>query len=264
MSLLSASRLQVTLSGTPILKDLGFTIEPGSWTGILGPNGSGKTTLLKTVAGLIDFEGDLTLEDSSISSWAPRSLARRIAFVRQSHSLPFDFKVQELVLLGRSPHKSPLSTYGRRDLDLAKDALDQVDLTGLSSRTFSSLSGGEQQRVFLAQALVQEADMFLLDEPTTYLDVHHQFEFLQYVRSMVSHGRSVLAAFHDLELAARFSDHLIILDKGRIAATGSPQEVLTEYLLADVFRMKAHVYYENDGSLRIQYDAPIHRRSTES
>ena len=241
MSFLSAYNLNVTLSGSPILKGISLDIEPGTWTGVLGPNGSGKTTLLKAIAGLLPYEGNLTLEPKSIDEWAPRDLARRIAFVRQTHTLSFDFKVGELVLLGRSPHKSSLSSYNRRDFDLCKEALSGVDLDGFADRPYASLSGGEQQRVFLAQALVQEADILLLDEPTTYLDVHHQYEFLEAARSMVKKGKTVIGAFHDLELAARFSDSLLVLNEGRVITHGNPQEVLDEDLLASVFRMEADV-----------------------
>jgi len=265
MSVISASKLNVSLSGTPIIRGVGFNIEQGSFTGILGPNGSGKTTILRTLAGLIPFTGSLLLEQKPIESWSARALAQRLAFVRQSHAIPFDFKVEELILLGRSPHKQLLSSYDQSDTKLVQNALRLVDMSGFAARSYSSLSGGEQQRVFLAQALVQEADILLLDEPTTYLDVHHQFEFLHHVRSLVDTGKTVVGAFHDLELAARFCDHLIVFSEGLVAADGSPKDVLDAELLASVFRMNATVYHTREDSLRIHYETPLnHSISPES
>ena len=257
MPVISASRLSVSLSGAPIIKDVSFSIGRGSFTGILGPNGSGKTTMLRALAGLIPYNGSLKLEDKSVNSWQPRALAKRLAFVRQSHMIPFDFKVEELILLGRSPHKNLFSSYDLSGTTLVANALKLVDMTSFSARSYASLSGGEQQRVFLAQALVQEADILLLDEPTTYLDVHHQYEFLQHVRSLVDKGITVVGAFHDLELAARFCDHLIIFSEGQISAEGPPQEVLDSELLAHVFRMNAQVHHTPEGTVRIHYETPL-------
>lgn len=257
MSLIHAFGLRVAIGGTPILEDISFSVEPGTWTGLLGPNGSGKTTLLRAISGLLEFEGSLSLDGRPVATWTRRALAQRLAFVRQSHAIAFDFRVLDLVLLGRAPHKSLLSVYNHEDEQHALDALHRVDLDGLAERSFHSLSGGEQQRVFLAQALVQKADILILDEPTTYLDVHHQYEFLGHVLTLVDAGKTVIGAFHDLELAARFSDNLLVLDRGRLAAQGSPEKVLTRDLLAQVFRMEADVATTPAGQLRIAFAAPL-------
>lgn len=249
----SASDLSVTLSGNRILNRISFDIDEGLWIGLLGPNGAGKTTLLRAMAGLIPYEGSLRLDQKEIRTWQPRDLARRLALVRQTHSLSFDFRVDELVLLGRSPHKSLLSVYEKQDFKIVQDALRLVDLETFGDRSVASLSGGEQQRVFLAQALAQEASMLLLDEPTTHLDVHHQFEFLRHVREFVKQGKTVIGAFHDLELAARFSDVLLILDSGAIIDFGNPETVLTSEMIADVFRMDATVEQSETGGPIIRY-----------
>ncbi|WP_456427239.1 ABC transporter ATP-binding protein [Rhodocaloribacter sp.] len=252
-----ADRLNVSLDGKAILRDLGFTVEAGTWVGLLGPNGSGKTTLLRTLGGLLPYTGTLTLFDRPVHAWKPRALARRLAFVRQATTLSFDFTVEELVLLGRAPHKGWLDVDTRADRKRVQAALAQVDLAGFESRSMLSLSGGEQQRVLLAQALVQEAEILLLDEPTAHLDVHHQFEFIDHVHGLVKAGRTVIAAFHDLELAARFADLVLVLDRGRLAAAGPPRDVLTEDLLASVFRMKTRLEPSDGGILRIHYLAPL-------
>lgn len=257
MPLIDASGLRVAIGGTPILEDISFSVEPGTWTGLLGPNGSGKTTLLRSISGLLEHTGTLKMDGKPVAGWTRRALAQRLAFVRQSHAIAFDFRVLDLVLLGRAPHKSLLSVYNHEDEQHALDALHRVDLDGLAERSFHSLSGGEQQRVFLAQALVQEADVLILDEPTTYLDVHHQYEFLGHVRTLVDAGKTVIGAFHDLELAARFSDRLLVLDRGRLAAQGTPEEVLNRDLLARVFRMDAEVATTAAGHLRIAFSAPL-------
>jgi len=257
MTALSAKNVSVSLSGKPILVGLDFEINGGSWTGVLGPNGSGKTTLLRAIAGLLEYTGTLLLNGKDVSVWSSREMARQLAFVRQSHSMAFDFRVRELVLLGRSPHKSMLSSYDDEDDRRVFEALESVDLGGFANRSFHSLSGGEQQRVLLAQALAQGADILLLDEPTTYLDVHHQYEFMQHVRGLVDQGKTVIGAIHDLELAARFSDDVLILRGGRVAASGTPSEVLNEELLAGVFRMRARVESDTNSSVRIAYDEPL-------
>lgn len=257
MALIHAAGLQVALSGKSILKGLDFSLEAGRWNGLLGPNGSGKTTLLRTIAGLIPYAGSVALHDKEISAWTRRDMARRVAFVRQTHAISFDFRVIDLVLLGRAPHKSLLSVYDHADERQASDALGRLDLDGFEERSFHSLSGGEQQRVFLAQALVQEADLLILDEPTTYLDVHHQFEFMEHVRTLVDAGKTVIGAVHDLEMAARFADHLLIMDQGELVGSGQPAQVLTADLLARVFRMEASVVLNDEGPLRIDYARPL-------
>jgi iron complex transport system ATP-binding protein len=257
MALISAERLHVALDGTEILHDLHFEVASGTWIGLIGPNGSGKTTLLRTVAGLLPYRGALVLDGRAVRAWSARELARRVAFVRQSTPLSFDFSVEELVMLGRSPHKGWLERYGGDDRTSVREALARVDLSGFARRSVLSLSGGERQRVFLAQALVQEADVLLLDEPTTHLDVHYQFEFLNVVRDLVAAGRTVVAVFHDLELAARYADHLLVLDEGRLVADGTSPTVLTAELLAEVFRMQARLEPTDDGNVRILYQAPV-------
>ena len=255
--LLHAEDLHVALDGTPILHGLDFALDAGTWIGLLGPNGSGKTTLLRAISGVLPYEGSLTLAGRPVRAWKPREMARQVAFVRQATPLSFDFAVEELVLLGRTPHKGWLERYGPTDRSAVAHALARVDLAGFSRRSVLSLSGGERQRVFLAQALVQEADLLLLDEPTTHLDVHYQFEFLNVVRNLVNAGRTVVAVFHDLELAARYADTLLVLQQGRMAATGAPAHVLTEALLAEVFRMEAYLAPASDGTLRISYERPV-------
>jgi len=261
MPLLSVDHVQVALEGQTILRGIDFDVSAGSWIGLLGPNGSGKTTLLRAIGALIPFEGRITLDGRPVDALAARERARRMAFVQQAPSLPFDFTVEELVLLGRAPHRGWLESYQKRDLTQVREALSRVDLEGFAQRSVLSLSGGELQRVFLAQALVQEADLLLLDEPTSHLDVHYQFSFMEQVRALVQEGRTVLTVFHDLELAARYAERLLVLQDGYLVEEGAPASVLTPSSIADVFGMNARVDRSADGALRIEYLGPIRTTS---
>ncbi len=258
-TVIDARAVSVKLDATEILHEVSFAVPGGRLIGLLGPNGSGKTTLLRAMSGLLPFRGEILFHNTRIGDWKPRDLARRLAFVRQSVSLSFDFNVSDLVLLGRSPHKRWLGDYTSEDRAGMAEALDRVDLTGFEERSAFSLSGGELQRVFLAQALVQEADVLLLDEPTAHLDVHYQFGFMDLVRDLVAGGRTAVAVFHDLEMAGRFADELIVLHHGRLVASGLPGDVLDGNLIARVFRMDAHVGREATGHYRITYKRPIDR-----
>ena len=266
-AILRAEELSVSIDASPILKDLDFAVPRGRFVGLLGPNGSGKSTLMRASSGLLPYTGTLAFDGRELAAWSAGALARRLAFVRQTTTLSFDFTVTELVLLGRSPHKGWLQGYTSGDSLRAAQALGQVDMDGFGERSVLTLSGGELQRVMLAQALVQEAEMLLLDEPTAHLDVHYQFEFMDLVRTLVGQGRTVVSVFHDLEMAARYADEVIVLSGGRVAACGPPADVLTDELIARVFRMRAALHTSADGVLRIDYlssirqDAPVYSTS---
>ncbi len=251
--LLTASALQVEIKGKRILHDVSFTATEGTWIGILGPNGSGKTTLLRAVNGLLPYSGRLQLHGTEISAWAPRELAQQMAFVRQNLEPVFGFGVEDLVMLGSLPHKRWLDPVTEADRAQVREVLEQLDLIHLTGSPITQLSGGEMRRVFLAQALVQNSPLLLLDEPTAYLDVYHQFDFLTRIRALVESGRTALTVFHDLEQAARYADQLLVLKAGQLMAQGPPSEILTPDLIAAVFRMEVRMEKEPDGSLRIAY-----------
>jgi iron complex transport system ATP-binding protein len=257
LSFLSVDQLTVALDGHTILQDVSFDVSAGQWVGVLGPNGAGKTTLLRTIGGHLPFTGKVGLQGTPVDEMSAPVRARTLAFVRQARSLTFDFTVEEFVLLGRAPHRGWLETYRVSDRDRVRAVLAQVDLEGFESRSVLSLSGGEMQRVFLAQALVQDTDLLLLDEPTAHLDVHYQFSFMEQVRAQVDDGRTVLAVGHDLELAARYADRLLLLADGKLRAKGPPGSVLTPDRIAEVFGMRAEVGRHPDGTLRVDYLGPI-------
>lgn len=256
--MLSAQSCSIQLAGAPIVREVSFAVKEGRCTALLGPNGSGKTTLLRAIGGALPYAGRLALDEREVRDWPPRALARRVAFVRQAPALSFDLRVEDLVALGRAPHKDLLE--GRTDGDRRRveEALEAVELGGFADRSARTLSGGERGRAFLAQALAQEADLLLLDEPTAHLDVHHQHAFFERVRRLTrTEGRAALLAAHDLERAARYADHLLVLrPDGRLAAAGPPNDVLTPALIAEVFRMEAQVEHPEGEPLRIRYHGP--------
>lgn len=251
--MLTAHELQVAIKQKRILRGLSFSAAAGTWVGILGPNGSGKTTLLRAVNGLMPYTGTLHLNGKEIRTWAPRALAQQMAFVRQNLAPAFGFQVEDLVLLGSLPHKRWLDPVTEADRARVREVLHKLDLSDLAQAPVTHLSGGEMRRVFLAQALVQDSPLLLLDEPTAYLDVYHQFDFLTRIRALVDAGRTALTVFHDLEQAARYADQLLVLKAGHLVAQGPPAQILTPDLIAEVFRMQVRMDLAREGSLRITY-----------
>lgn len=241
---LSARNVSVSIGDAPILTDVSLDISPGEWLGLIGPNGSGKSTLLRTISGLMPYSGSLRVEGQEVRDWKPRPLAQRIAFMQQTARLAFDLTVWDLVLLGRSPHHGWLGDFSSEDHDRVRLVLESVEIAHLADRSVLTLSGGELQRALLAQVFVQETPVLLLDEPTSHLDVHHQFEFMRLVSERAAQGRTVIAVFHDLEMAVRHADRIAVLNHGNLVASGSPQDVLTTSILEQVFRMAADVDFE--------------------
>ena len=245
-SILAAESLSVSIGESLILDQLTFEIQPGTLTGIIGPNGSGKTTLLRTISGILDYRGKLVFLDQAINAWDSKALARHLSVLPQSQTISFDFNVWDYVLMGRLPHKGWLEADSSEDRLMVEQVLQELDLAGMEKRTIPSLSGGERQRVLLAQALVQDTAMLLLDEPTSHLDIYHQFDLLKRIRTLANEGKTVLVVFHDLAMAARFTDSLLVIHNGRLFAQGNTEEVLTSDLIKQVFRMSATLHHDSE------------------
>jgi ABC-type cobalamin/Fe3+-siderophores transport system ATPase subunit/histidinol-phosphate/aromatic aminotransferase/cobyric acid decarboxylase-like protein len=232
---LTINGLGLELDGSTILDDVEVSVAAGEIVGLIGPNGSGKTSLLRCIARLQPFgHGTVSLEGTDLSPLPRRELGRQLAVVEQQAGTDLDITVIDVVLLGRTPHRRPLQAETSRDHALAQDALTAVGMIGLADRSWLTLSGGERQRVHLARALVQEPTLLLLDEPTNHLDPRHQLQLLDLVRAS---GLTTLAALHDLNLATRFCDSLIVLHRGRVHAHGPVGEVLTPRVLGHVFQV---------------------------
>jgi iron complex transport system ATP-binding protein len=225
--------LHVTLGGSCILEDVSASVADGEWVTLIGPNGAGKTTLLRAVAGLVGSRGSIEIGSTPVASMSRRELARRIALVPQTPLTPPEMTVAEYVLLGRTPHIGYFANESLADREAAGRALTRLDLVGFAGRRLATLSGGERQRAVLARALAQEPSVLLLDEPTAALDVGRQQQALELVDSLRRDaGLTVLSAMHDLTLAGLYADRLVLLDGGRVVASGTAREVLTPELIA--------------------------------
>ncbi len=246
MTTLTCREVDVTLGGAPILAGVDLSVGAGEWVALVGPNGAGKSTLLRFVTGLAPGSGALDIDGRPAASMSRRERARLVALVPQAPVVPPGISVADYVLLGRTPHLSPLGTEGPADLAAAHGALARLDLLGFAGRMLSTLSGGERQRVFIARALAQGAPILLLDEPTTALDVGHQQQVLELIdRLRHEQGLTVLSTMHDLTLAGQYADRLVLLDAGRVVAAGTATEVLTEDNLRRYYG--AHVRIVTDG-----------------
>ena len=226
-----------------VLEKVSFTIHSGELVGLLGPNGSGKTTLLKTISGALKPKtGIVYLNEAEIFGMKSREVARNIAVVPQNTDVNFDFTALDIVLMGRHPHLSRFKLESEKDLTVAKNVMDLTNTWHLAERHISELSGGERQRVIIARALAQEPKVLLLDEPTTHLDINSQLEIMDLLKELcVQRGLIVLAVFHDFNLAARYCDSVILLNKGKIVSIGGVDEVLTSENIRKVFQVDALV-----------------------
>lgn len=239
---LSVSNVSVTRGGKPILSNVGFTAPKGAITGLLGPNGAGKSTLLHTLLGLMPTSGSAVFERVDLLSMPRRERARMAALVEQSVSTEERLSVRDVVALGRIPYQSALS--GADDpagSEIINQALADVGMQEFADRRIQSLSGGEQQRVHIARALAQQPRLLLLDEPTSHLDIRAQLELTALLRRKAVSGMTVVVAIHDLNLAARYCDHLVVLDRGRLSAEGAPNQVLTARMLEAVYGVRARL-----------------------
>ena len=237
--------VSVTLDGQRIVEDVSAVFTGGSWTTIIGPNGAGKTTLLRSIARLANFEGRIAVDSRELASMRRREVARLVAYVPQQPLIPRAMTVGDYALMGRTPYIPYLGVETPADIACVTEVLDRLDLGELGDRLLGSLSGGELQRVVLARALAQEAPVLLLDEPTSALDVGHQQQVLELV-DRLRHERSltVISAMHDLTLAAQYAEAMLLMDGGRVVATGSPEEVLTEATIESHYDARVTVFRE--------------------
>jgi iron complex transport system ATP-binding protein len=242
MTALRLEGVTVELDGTPVLRDVSASVESGEWVALIGPNGAGKTTLLRAILGLVRARGSILAGGVELGGLSRRDLGRRIALVPQVPSLPPHMKVAEYVLLGRTPHLGYYGSETARDRDAVAAALTRLDLGSFADRRLATLSGGERQRAVIARALAQEAPVLLLDEPTASLDVGRGQQALELVDELRrGRGLTVLSAMHDLTLAAQYAERLLLLDGGRLVASGTAAEVLLPELIARHYGARVRV-----------------------
>ncbi len=242
---ISVNHVSAGYGGKQVLKDVSISFESGQLTGIIGPNGCGKSTLLKCIYRLLSpWSGDIRIGDTILKDLPYRESAKRVAVLAQHHAAGFDFDVEEVVLMGRTPYKGITEGNNREDRDIAHRAMQETGVETLAEQSFSFLSGGEQQRVMLARALTQETPCLILDEPTNHLDITYQLQIMDLVSSRYL---TVLAAIHDLNIAAMYCDKIAAMKHGELVAFGRPEEVLTEERIWELYHVKAEVFPRKDG-----------------
>jgi iron complex transport system ATP-binding protein len=232
----------------PALDGVSLSVERGEMVGILGPNGSGKTTLLKIFSAVLKGRGEVKVNGRSIETYGKREVSRLFAMVPQESQILFPYTVAEIVLMGRASYHSPLALEGKKDIEVARASMELTDSLLFSDRYLHELSGGEKQRVIIARALAQEPEILLLDEPSAFLDLKHQVQVFELMRRLNrERGLTIVAALHDLNLAALFFPRLVMLRDGSIYHDGSPKEVLTEKTIEDVYGIRVRIEPDPSG-----------------
>ena len=256
---LSAEGLSYSVEARTLLEGIHLAADRGRFVGVIGPNGAGKSTLLRALSGMLRHQhGSVRLEGTDLRSMSSRDVAAGMALVSQIAPYTHGFTSFELVLMGRYPHLGRFQIEGREDNRIAHDAMRQTDTEEFADRTLDTLSGGERQRVFVSRALAQQPRVLLLDEPTSNLDVFHQLKVLDLVRQLVDQGLTAVAAIHDLQMAARYCDRLVLLSEGRVLAEGTPEEVLTPGAIESAFGVRCAVYPDPvTGTLAISLIGPV-------
>jgi iron complex transport system ATP-binding protein len=244
MSYLQVRQLDLAYKETKVVKNFNLKLQAGTMHGLIGPNGSGKTTVLRALAGLLSpRHGEIRIDDENLRQISKQRRARMMGWVPQRESLAWSLTVEELVALGRAPHRGWMLPYTKEDREKIRLALASAELHDYALRPVDELSGGEFQRVLIARALAQEPKILLLDEPTANLDIHHQIQVLDLVQNLVKKEKmTAIIAIHDLSLAARYCDRLTLLDRGEIRCVGSPKQVLAPENLSAVFGVDARLY----------------------
>jgi iron complex transport system ATP-binding protein len=237
----------VAYNGSRVLDGFDLDVASGSWVCLIGPNGSGKTTALRAIAGMVPYAGTIRVGGAAPDDVGRRDIARRVAVVPQVPVVPEGMTVSEYVLMGRTPYIPYFGMESRKDREITGEVLAHLDLSSLASRRVESLSGGELQRAVLARALVQEAPVLLLDEPTTGLDVGHQQQVLELVDALRAQRElTVVSSMHDLTLAGQFADRLVLIGSGRVVASGPARDVLTAERIREHYGATVHVVPDGD------------------
>lgn len=248
---ITAENIKMKIGDNEILKGVSIDSKNREFVGIIGPNGSGKSTLLKSIYRILKpNDGCIKLGDMDISKMSIKESAKKMAVVSQHNYYNFDFTVKEVVSMGRSPHKKNLERDNIEDFEIVKESLQKVGMSEFSNRSFSTLSGGEQQRVILARALAQKTPCLILDEPTNHLDIKYQLSLLNIVKSL---DLTVISAIHDLNIASMYCDRLFVMKNGRIVGMGTPQEVLTKEFIKEIYDIDVEIVYDSKGDLHILY-----------
>lgn len=239
-AIIKAQNICVSINDKEIVHNLSLEIPEGKVTAIIGPNGCGKSTTLKALSRILPYKGSVTFKGREMSALSQREFAKSLAILTQSPQAPSDLTVNDLVEMGRFPHRGFLGRGGKDDKEHVEWALAQTGVTAMRNRLLNTLSGGERQRAWIAMALAQRPEVLLLDEPTTYLDICHQLEIMQLIGRLNQElGLTVVMVVHDLNHAIMYADHVVVVKAGKLVTSGAPREIITAELLAEVFKVKA-------------------------
>ncbi len=246
---LAAENIHVTLNGNDILKDVSLSVPKGKIIGLIGPNGAGKSTLMRAILGLTTVQsGQLLLDDMPLSDWSLKDRAKKISYAAQGAPVHWPLDVDHIISLGRIPHLDPWQKVSADDREHIRRAMIRTDTSHLAGRLATTLSGGERACVMLARAIVSEADYLCADEPTASLDPYHQLQVMDILRGLALDGHGVLVILHDLSLARRYCDELVLMNRGRIVDRGPPPQVLSEENLNRIYHIRASRWQENGES----------------
>lgn len=243
MYALQVENLQFGYRKDLVLKEISFNIEKGKFVSIIGPNGSGKSTLLKTINQLYSpSQGNILIDGNNINRLKKKELARKIALVPQDTLIDYEFTVEDIVLMGRHPYKGRFQKENENDYKIVNEALKMTNTLHLKDRVITEISGGERQRVIIAKALAQKPSIILLDEPTSHLDINHQIEILNLLKRLNKEtGTTIVIVIHDINLASRYSDEIIMLNEGEILGMGSPEKVITKNNIEFAYELKVEI-----------------------
>ena len=244
---LVASNVSVSLGRMQVVREVSMNLQPGTVTGLLGPNGAGKSTLMRAMAGQLAHDGTITLNGAPVAAMSEAHRARHIAWLPQGREVSWPLSVENLVALGRLPWHGWRRTRSAADRQLCARAMQLMDVSGLAGRPADELSGGELARVLMARAVAQDTPVLLADEPGAGLDPAHQISMMAALRQLAARGRTVLVSLHDLSLAARWCDRLVIMREGRIAGSGEPAHVMTQAMLREVYGINAEIGHDACG-----------------
>lgn len=248
---IEAKNIEITLGNNHVLKGTSLRAEDRKFVGIIGPNGSGKSTLLKCIYRVLNPDrGCVYLDGSELRKLHPRESARKLAVVAQHNYYNFDFTIEEVVLMGRSPHKKTLERDNAQDYQIVNECIHKVGMSEFKGRSFSTLSGGEQQRVILARALAQKTPCIILDEPTNHLDIKYQLQLLDIVKSL---NLTVVSAIHDLNIAAMYCDYLYAMKDGQVVHEGTVDQVLTAEIIKELYEVDADVTVNRFGKRHVTF-----------
>lgn len=240
--MIGATGLTFGFTDEPVLEGVDLAVEPGELVGLIGPNGAGKTTLLRLVSGVLEPEaGRIDLDGEAVTDLSPAAIGQRVAVVPQQTELSFDFSVRDVITMGRHPYQGRFERLRRADRTLVDRAMAETETTHLADRPFTAISGGERKRVLIARAIAQDTPALLVDEPTASLDINHQIAVFELLRERLGDDQAILAAVHDLNLAARYCDRLVLLADGAVRAMGAPTEVLDPQQLRDAYGISTTV-----------------------